>query len=62
MSTGTISFAFGEPLLTITNNGLKFHDAAVSDPKLTVELSALNSDGELKLSSGKKKHVLARRA
>jgi hypothetical protein len=56
----TISFAFGEPLLTIANNGLKLNDAAISDPKLTVDASALNSDGVLKLSGGKKKHVLVK--
>jgi tyrosyl-tRNA synthetase len=46
----------------IANNGLKLNDAAVSDPKLTVDASALNSDGVLKLSSGKKKHVLVKPA
>jgi len=46
----------------ITNNGLKLNDAAVSDPRLTVDSSALNSDGVLKLSSGKKKHVLVKPA
>jgi tyrosyl-tRNA synthetase len=46
----------------ITNNGLKLNDAAVSDPKMTVDTSALNSDGVLKLSSGKKKHVLVKPA
>jgi len=45
-----------------TNNGLKLNDAAVSDPKLVVDASALNSDGVLKLSSGKKKHVLVKPA
>jgi tyrosyl-tRNA synthetase len=44
----------------ITNNGLKLNDAPVTDPKLTVDSSALNSDGVLKLSSGKKKHVLVK--
>ncbi|HET7084984.1 MAG TPA: tyrosine--tRNA ligase [Rhizomicrobium sp.] len=44
----------------ITNNGLKLNDEAISDPKLTVDASALNSDGVLKLSSGKKKHVLVK--
>jgi tyrosyl-tRNA synthetase len=44
----------------ITNNGLKLNDAAVSDPKLMVDASALNADGVLKLSSGKKKHVLVK--
>jgi tyrosyl-tRNA synthetase len=46
----------------ITNNGLKLNDEAISDPKLTVDVSALNSDGVLKLSSGKKKHVLVKPA
>jgi len=46
----------------IANNGLKLNDAAVSDPKLMVDESALNSDGVLKLSSGKKKHVLVKPA
>jgi tyrosyl-tRNA synthetase len=44
----------------ITNNGLKLNDETVSDPKLTVDASALNGDGVLKLSSGKKKHVLVK--
>ena len=44
----------------ITNNGLKLNDAVISDPKLVVDASALNSDGVLKLSSGKKKHVLVK--
>jgi tyrosyl-tRNA synthetase len=46
----------------ITNNGLKLNDAPVTDPKLTVDSSALNGDGVLKLSSGKKKHVLVKPA
>jgi len=46
----------------IANNGLKLNDAAISDPRLTVDASALNADGVLKLSSGKKKHVLVKPA
>jgi tyrosyl-tRNA synthetase len=46
----------------IANNGLKLNDEAVSDPRLTVDSSALNRDGVLKLSSGKKKHVLIKPA
>src|SRR6201991_3144649 len=46
----------------ITNNGLKLNDVAISDPRLTVDASALNTDGVLKLSSGKKKHVLVKPA
>src|SRR4051812_30555081 len=46
----------------IANNGLKLNDAAVSDPRLTVDSAALNGDGVLKLSSGKKRHVLVKPA
>ena len=46
----------------IANNGLKINDVAVSDPKLQVDASAVTADGVLKLSSGKKKHVLVRPA
>lgn len=46
----------------IANNGLKLNDAAVSDPKLIVDSGALNGDGVLKLSSGKKRHVLVKPA
>ena len=46
----------------IANNGLKLNDAAVSDPKLIVDTGALNGDGVLKLSSGKKRHVLVKPA
>jgi tyrosyl-tRNA synthetase len=46
----------------IANNGLKLNDTTVSDPRLTVDTTALDSDGVLKLSSGKKKHVLVKPA
>jgi tyrosyl-tRNA synthetase len=46
----------------IANNGLKLNDMAISDPRATVDASALNADGVLKLSSGKKKHVLVKPA
>ncbi len=58
----TISFAVGKTLLTIANNGLKLNDVAISDPRLVVDASSLNADGVLKLSSGKKKHVLVKPA
>lgn len=45
----------------IANNGLRLNDEAVSDPRLVVDASALNGEGVLKLSSGKKKHVLVKR-
>jgi tyrosyl-tRNA synthetase len=44
----------------IANNGLRLNDVAVSDPRLIVDPSALTSEGVLKLSSGKKKHVLVK--
>jgi tyrosyl-tRNA synthetase len=46
----------------IANGGLKLNDVAVTDPKASVDTSALNADGVLKLSAGKKKHVLVRPA
>ncbi|HEV2562294.1 MAG TPA: tyrosine--tRNA ligase [Rhizomicrobium sp.] len=44
----------------IANNGLRVNDSAVSDPKAMIALSDFNADGVLKLSSGKKKHVLVK--
>ena len=44
----------------IANNGLKLNDVAVRDPRLAIDGSSLNADGVLKLSSGKKKHVLVK--
>ena len=44
----------------IANNGLKLNDEPVSDPKLMVDASSLTGDGVLKLSNGKKKHVLVK--
>ena len=46
----------------IANNGLKLNDVTITDARLTVDASALNADGVLKLSSGKKKHVLVKPA
>jgi tyrosyl-tRNA synthetase len=46
----------------IANKGLKLNDAVVSDPRLIVDASALNGEGVLKLSGGKKRHVLVRPA
>jgi len=59
VSAGLVSSNSGARKL-IANNGLKLNDATVSDPRLTVDSSALNSEGVLKLSSGKKKHVLVK--
>jgi tyrosyl-tRNA synthetase len=43
----------------IANNGLKLNDETVSDPKLTVSRDML-VDGAIKLSLGRKKHVLVK--
>jgi tyrosyl-tRNA synthetase len=59
VSAGLVS-SNSEARKLIVNNGLKLNDATVSDPRLTVDSSALNSDGVLKLSSGRKKHVLVK--
>ena len=44
----------------IANNGLKINDVAVSDAKLIVDRNSVTTDGVVKLSGGKKKHVLVR--
>jgi tyrosyl-tRNA synthetase len=46
----------------IANGGLKLNDETISDPKMNVDASALTGDGVLKLSLGKKKHVLVKPA
>lgn len=50
----------GEARKLIANNGLRVHDKPVTDPKMEIALSDFNTDGVLKLSSGKKKHVLVK--
>ncbi|MCG5233573.1 tyrosine--tRNA ligase [Xanthobacter oligotrophicus] len=42
----------------IKGGGLKVNDAAVTDEKAVIDLSALTPEGVVKLSLGKKKHVL----
>jgi len=46
----------------IANNGLRINDVAVSDPKLIVAPADVTKEGVVKLSSGKKKHVLVKPA
>jgi tyrosyl-tRNA synthetase len=46
----------------IANNGLRINDVTVSDPRLQVGVGDLTADGVLKLSSGRKKHVLVKPA
>jgi tyrosyl-tRNA synthetase len=49
----------GEARKLIQNNGLKINDIAVSDPAKNVDTSDASA-GAIKLSSGKKKHVLVK--
>ena len=58
--TAGLAASNSEARKLIANGGLKVNDVAVNDPKLVVEVSDLTSDGVLKLSSGKKKHVLVK--
>jgi tyrosyl-tRNA synthetase len=50
----------GEARRLIQNNGLKINDVAVSDPAANVAASDASSSGAIKVSSGKKKHVLVK--
>jgi tyrosyl-tRNA synthetase len=61
VATGLVA-SNSEARKLIANNGLKINDVAVSDPKLQVTVGDLTSEGVLKLSSGKKKHVLVKPA
>jgi tyrosyl-tRNA synthetase len=48
----------GEARRSIQGGGIKINDVTVSDEKLELTASMLNADGVIKLSMGKKKHVL----
>ena len=50
----------GEAKRSIQGGAIKVNDIAVSDEKLMLSASDLNSDGAIKLSMGKKKHVLVK--
>lgn len=50
----------GEARRQIQGGGLKVNDATVTDEKLALKPSHLSSDGVIKLSLGKKRHVLLR--
>jgi tyrosyl-tRNA synthetase len=52
----------GEARRSIQGGGIRVNDVAVSNEKLMLDASMLNSEGVMKLSSGKKKHVLIRPA
>jgi tyrosyl-tRNA synthetase len=48
----------GEARRHVQGGAIKINDAPVSDERLTLRRDALNADGVIKLSMGKKKHVL----
>ncbi len=50
----------GDARKLIANSGLKVNDVTVSDPTATVAAGDAASGGAIKLSSGKKKHVLVK--
>jgi tyrosyl-tRNA synthetase len=50
----------GEARRLIQNNGLKINDVAVNDATANVSASDASSSGAIKISSGKKKHVLVK--
>jgi tyrosyl-tRNA synthetase len=52
----------GEARRAIEGRGIRVNDVAVNDDKLMLDAAMLNGDGVIKLSSGKKKHVLIRPA
>lgn len=52
----------GEARRGITGGAIKVNDKAVSDDKLVVDSSYLNDEGSVKLSFGKKRHVLVRKS
>ena len=52
----------GEARRLIRGGGAKINDAAITDETLQVDTRSLNAEGVIKLSAGKKRHVLIRPA
>ena len=52
----------GEARRAIQGGGIKVNDVAVTEDKLALSPKDLNSDGAIKLSMGKKRHVLLKQA
>ena len=55
-----IASSNGEARRLIQNNGLKINDSSATDPSASVSASDASSSGAIKVSSGKKKHVLVK--
>ncbi|MGI9364154.1 MAG: tyrosine--tRNA ligase [Rhizobiaceae bacterium] len=58
--TAGLANSNGEARRHIKGGAIKLNDTAVNDERLVVDQSYLNSDGAVKLSFGKKRHVLLR--
>jgi tyrosyl-tRNA synthetase len=52
----------GEVRRAVTGNSVSVNDAKVMDPAYTISEADFGTDGVIKLSLGKKKHALVRRA
>ena len=52
----------GEAKRAIANGAIRLNDVAVTDEKAAISATDLNADGVVKLSMGKKNHVLIRKA
>ncbi len=50
----------GEARRQVKGGGLRVNDTAVSDERATLTSADMNADGVIKLSLGKKRHVLLR--
>ena len=55
-----LSASNGEARRLIQGGGARVNDAKVEDEALVLDLGALNSDGVIKLTAGKKRHVIVR--
>ncbi|MFT7575194.1 MAG: tyrosyl-tRNA synthetase [Alphaproteobacteria bacterium] len=58
--TAGLAASNGEARRLIKGGALRINDQVVNDEKATLNAGALNGDGVIKLSMGKKKHVLLR--
>jgi tyrosyl-tRNA synthetase len=52
----------GEARRQIKGGGLRVNDVAVTDEKMTLKLGDLTPEGVIKLSLGKKRHILLKPA
>ncbi|PCJ34995.1 MAG: tyrosine--tRNA ligase [Alphaproteobacteria bacterium] len=58
--TAGLTQSKGEARRLIKQGGAKINDEKISDGELLVTMAQLNSEGTIKLSAGKKKHVLVK--